>query len=160
MHFWENEDQKRILHDYLTWVILAHHGAVPTQERCDMAQDNSSRKCWERGVNLDPQKALGELAALSQRWYPAAFAAGGGLPEEPCFQHLFAGTLMLADWIASDRSLFPYCGECDARGEQRPSPEEEDSLSYSRRQAEKVLASSSHSVDTLDSKRTTTRRTP
>ena len=150
MHFWENEDQKRILHDYLTWVILAHHGAVPTQERCDMAQDNSSRKCWERGVNLDPQKALGELAALSQRWYPAAFAAGGGLPEEPCFQHLFAGTLMLADWIASDRSLFPYCGECDARGEQRPSPEEEDSLSYSRRQAEKVLASL---VWTLDDKR-------
>lgn len=150
MHFWENEDQKRILHDYLTWVILGHHGAVPTQERCDMAQDNSSRKCWERGVDLDPKKALGELAALSKLWYPAAFAAGGGLPEEPCFQHLFAGTLMLADWIASDRSLFPYCGEYDARGERRPSPEEEDSLSYSRRQAEKVLASL---VWTLDDKR-------
>ena len=77
MHFWENEDQKRILHDYLTWVILAHHGAVPTQERCDMAQDNSSRKCWERGVNLDPQKALGELAALSQRWYPGLLPPAG-----------------------------------------------------------------------------------
>lgn len=141
MHFWENEEQKKILHDYLTWVLLAHHGAVPTQERCDMAQDNSSKKCWECSVDFDPHKALSELADLSKRWYPAAFVAGGGLPEEPCFQHLFAGTLMLADWIASDRSLFPYCGECDARDERRPAPEEEDSLSYSRRQAEKVLAS-------------------
>lgn len=141
MHFWENEEQKKILHDYLTWVLLGHHGAVPTQERCDMAQDNSSKKCWECSVDFAPHKALSELADLSKRWYPAAFAAGGGLPEEPCFQHLFAGTLMLADWIASDRSLFPYCGECDARDERRPSPEEEDSLSYSRRQAEKVLTS-------------------
>ncbi|MDY4032447.1 MAG: CRISPR-associated helicase Cas3' [Pyramidobacter sp.] len=154
MHFWENEEQKDILDNYLTWVILAHHGAVFTQKRYQKVQDNSSENYWEKNVkdvkNLDPKEALRELAALSKLWYPLAFNADGGLPEEPFFQHFFAGTLMLADWMASDRSLFPYCGECDAQGERRPSPEEEDSLAYSRRQAKKVLASL---VWTLDDKR-------
>lgn len=137
MHFWETAEQKSILKEYLIFVILSHHGIIP--QKCEIkAADDLF--CWKKSENSDPALALGELTELSRQWYPEAFSGHSPLPDNPVFQHLFAGTLMLADWIASDRHLFPYCGERDSDDCRRPFPDEEDSLSCSRRLAARVLA--------------------
>ncbi|MGI6075024.1 MAG: CRISPR-associated helicase Cas3' [Pyramidobacter sp.] len=137
MHFWENSEQKSTLKEYLIFVILSHHGVIPEKSEIRTAD---SLFCWKKGNDIDPAQALKELMELSRHWYPQAFSGHSPLPDNACFQHLFAGTLMLADWIASDRRLFPYCGENDVTGCQRPFPNQEDSLACSRQLASKALA--------------------
>jgi CRISPR-associated endonuclease/helicase Cas3 len=50
-----------------------------------------------------------DLVKASRGWFPLAFEPGGKpLPSAPEFQHLFAGIVMLADWLGSDTRFFPY----------------------------------------------------
>ena len=66
---------------------------------------------WRRDSDLDPFAGMAELVALGTRWFPEAFDDGAGhLPSSSEFQHAFAGLVMLADWLGSDRhdSFFPF----------------------------------------------------
>ena len=60
-----------------------------------------------------PLDNLAELAKAGRKEFPEAFSPGlTPLPEAPVFQHLFAGLLMLADWIGSNSVNRPgFTGE-------------------------------------------------
>jgi CRISPR-associated endonuclease/helicase Cas3 len=77
------------------------------------------------------------LNSLMSGWFPQAFEKTAGqedaIPRSPAGQHFFAGMLMLADWIGSDASFFPYCGQ---KGRTGP---EEDPMPFARRQAGSAL---------------------
>jgi len=49
-------------------------------------------------------------------WFPLAFASNQpSLPNSEAFQHGFAGLVMLADWLGSDRAFFPFADDCADR---------------------------------------------
>lgn len=89
---------------------ICHHGrpnvndAPPFQETW-----------WKPRHGLDPRAGLSSLVAAAWRWFPRARDTGPALPDGPAFQHAFAGLVMLADWIGSDRhpAMFPYSEEGD-----------------------------------------------
>ncbi len=125
---------------YLQRIVLSHHGTVLNIEEIRKYADSSLR-CWDKSAAYDPWIALEELMVLTRSYYPGAFTDNTGeLPANGVFQNLFAGTLMLADWIASDKRLFPFCGE-DTDGAPRPFPAEADQLAWSRARAGRVLES-------------------
>lgn len=83
----------------LLLAVFAHHGRTP-----DLAYNKGSDigllVGWT-GRDREPFRRLDELVAEGRRVFPAAFASGPPLPETAAFQHLFAGLLMLADWLGS-----------------------------------------------------------
>lgn len=85
---------------------------------------------WRRHDCLDPHEGLAALATSARAWFPRAFESGPPLPESTEFQHAFAGMVMLADWIGSDRSdeLFPFSREVAT-----------DRLSFARERARTAL---------------------
>lgn len=68
----------------------------------------AARKYW-RVFNPDPFAGIAEIVEWARAAFPAAFGGGSGqrLPAEPRFHHLFAGLVMLADWIGSHPQWFP-----------------------------------------------------
>ncbi len=67
---------------------------------------------WEKRGDLDSFKGIESLLDYCRRWFPLAFASGGEpLPDAPELQHGFAGLVMLADWLGSDTSFFPFVDE-------------------------------------------------
>ena len=92
--------------DYLE-AVFAHHGRRPELDYRP-GSDGHLLESWlaHAGAPLDH---LAELAAAGRRQFPEAFTPGAGaLPDAPAFQHLFAGLLMLADWIGSSSTWFPF----------------------------------------------------
>lgn len=76
-----------------TW---SHHGTPVRIE-------SSKKDVW-------PDSALDRLAEVgtwAQKWYPDAFNDTPAFTQ-PEVQHVFNGALTLADWIASDTSLFGF----------------------------------------------------
>jgi CRISPR-associated endonuclease/helicase Cas3 len=52
--------------------------------------------------------SLAPLGDAVQKWFPIAFMTGGDpLPDRAQFWHGVAGLVTLADWIASDETIFP-----------------------------------------------------
>ncbi len=89
--------------------VFAHHGR-PWNKRVQ------ARQHWVAGPNGDPIGDLAAMRAALDAWFPAAFAPGPPLPDTPGFVHAFAGLVMLADWLGSDRAFFPFaCGEAGDR---------------------------------------------
>lgn len=92
----------------LMLAVFAHHGRTP-----DLAysQGSDARLLagWT-GHGREPFRRLDELVAAGRRMFAAAFASGPPLPQAPAFQHLFAGLLMLADWLGSsaEPERFPF----------------------------------------------------
>ena len=90
-----------------SFASLAHHGRP-------FSEPTSGEMRWRKGRggalgDYDPRPAAQEIGTLLPRWFPLAFEMGGDpLPEEPAFQHLFAGLVALADWIGSDRRWFEF----------------------------------------------------
>lgn len=84
------------------WLETAwsHHGAPLTRPRHKGRVDAS----WDETA----LKSLEKLSAATREWYPEAFGSDERLPKCVPAQHLFNGTLTLADWIASDPSLFNW----------------------------------------------------
>lgn len=110
--------------DARSWwgTVFAHHGrpwrVVP------------SRAHWNRIGEDDPVVDLAPMRANLDRWFVEAFAEGPMLPDQPGFQHAFAGLLMLADWLGSDSAAdaFPF-----ADGESS------DRMAFARRRAAEIL---------------------
>jgi len=94
--------------------LMAHHGRV----RAEFArQQRSGGRPWERHVRHwlaedghDPAASAAGIVDGVRARYPLAWAAGEGLPQAPRFVALFAGLLVLADWLGSDARRFPVEG--------------------------------------------------
>jgi CRISPR-associated endonuclease/helicase Cas3 len=96
----------------LLLAAVAHHGRpIPT----DNPGVTHDRDRWRRGHGLDPFAGMRELAEHAARWFPDALRHGPPLPSRAEFQHAFAGLVMLADWLGSDRdpARFPFSSSLD-----------------------------------------------
>ena len=85
-------------------VILAHHGSLPADDatRCDS-------RLWRPRNGYDPLAALAEVSEVVAGMFSHAFVDDGEcLPDEPRFQHAFAGVVTLADWLGSDPTVFGH----------------------------------------------------
>ena len=119
-------------------LILGHHGASLPES---VIQETSNlRPCWTSTEKIAPDIALTELIDFTQSNFPIVKNNQFPIPDSAAFQHYFSGMLMLADWIGSDRSFFPYCGETDWSGLLRPPFDTTTVLDWSREQAKKVLS--------------------
>lgn len=72
---------------------------------------------WRAERGLDPFAGIASLAASARAWFPNAFVSSSRsrLPDVPAFQHGFAGLVMLADWLGSDRRSFPFADDLGDR---------------------------------------------
>jgi CRISPR-associated endonuclease/helicase Cas3 len=96
METWFASDEAGVLID----TIFAHHGRP--------WQCKDSKADWCCGPDGDPVADRKEMREALDRWFPDAFQPGPAVPDAPAFHHAFAGLLMLADWLASDKGFFPY----------------------------------------------------
>lgn len=90
---------------------IGHHGRPVRWGEC-----GPNPALWQTHGSLDPFAGIGSLSASVRGWFPRAFeAARGDLPSTPAFQHGFAGLVMLADWLGSDRVSFPFAEDLGDR---------------------------------------------
>ena len=103
---------------------IGHHGRPM---RCDSSPVDPS--LWEEGKGRDPIAGAAALARRVEAWFPRAFTDGPALPNQPAFQHAFAGVVMLADWLGSDRhdDFFPFAST------------EEDRMAFARERAARAV---------------------
>ena len=90
---------------------LSHHGQ-PVSLKGGLA---SNPAIWRRYGDLRPREYVQRIGELAQRWFPSAWGTTAPpLPSAPPFQHMFLGLCILADWIGSKETWFPFCDEpCD-----------------------------------------------
>ncbi|MCA1998518.1 MAG: CRISPR-associated helicase Cas3' [Hyphomicrobiales bacterium] len=89
--------------------VFAHHG---TPVRHDWVHAEG----WGSGGphGYDPQREASAIGKLLPIWFPAAYRDGGTpLSNAERFQHLFCGLVALADWLGSNRAVFPFVAELD-----------------------------------------------
>ena len=99
---WADDDDE---HDTIARILLAavcHHGRP-------VANASRSEAAWKAGRAYDPTREARRLVGLARELFPEAWAPSKErLPNTAAFQHAFSGLVMLADWLGSDRKLFPY----------------------------------------------------
>ncbi len=113
----------------LLLAVFAHHGRTP-ELGYSKGSDAGLLAAWT-DRQREPLRRLEELAAAGRRIFAIAFDSGTPqLPAAPAFQHLFAGLLMLADWLGSsdEPERFPFT---EAGGRPREA--------FARRRAPEVL---------------------
>lgn len=131
---WDNQDGD-IAFEYLAG-SFSHHGE-PLDKFCQITKMG----LWPKDIKSPTWAFLKELAAALPLWFPLAFVKNQPpLPSSPGAQHLFAGMVMLADWIGSDSRFFPIL--------RTTLPGEE--LAYSRVAAATAVAAIG--LDTADSR--------
>ncbi len=113
--------------DALLFAAIAHHGRPIPVDHPDVQHD---ARRWHTLHGLDPFAGMRALAADTLRWFPDALREGPPLPDAPAFQHGFAGLVMLADWLGSDRApeRFPFSNALD-----------DDRISFARDRARRTL---------------------
>lgn len=89
---------------------LSHHGRPA---RGPEHSGTGPKEIWEPFAGYSPLDAATLLGQRIRAWFPEAFGPGPDLPDTSALQHLFAGTVVLADSIASDENLFPFESEPD-----------------------------------------------
>jgi len=100
-----------VLQDYLE-AVFSHHGNKPDLG-FSRGSDQHLVETW-RAKEGEPLRRLQEFLAVGRVQFPDGFrAAAGELPAAPSFQHLFAGLLMLADWIGSNADWFRFTEPAD-----------------------------------------------
>jgi CRISPR-associated endonuclease/helicase Cas3 len=102
---------------------VSHHGR-PVNQHTSPVIDYS---LWDLTSSSDPLKGVASLVNSACNWFPLAFNGDRTLPGSPNVQHAFAGLVMLADWLGSDRSIFCYASTL------------EDRMPFARQQAELAL---------------------
>jgi CRISPR-associated endonuclease/helicase Cas3 len=78
--------------------VLAHHGRP-----WHLSDPPASAQHWRVVGSDDPVARLASVRAALDRWFAPAFHDVPALPSRPAMIHAFAGLLMLADWLGSDR---------------------------------------------------------
>lgn len=90
---------------------LSHHGRPVRFDSSERTGSYHTAKTqWWRPENgRDPFQGIAALWTMAQQAFPRAFVPGGApLPAPPALQHRFAGLVMLADWLGSHESFFPF----------------------------------------------------
>lgn len=94
------------IHDYLL-AVFAHHGKTPELEY-NPGSDRALLRSWQ-ARDGEPLRRLADLIETGRTSFADAFVPTSAvLPNKPAFQHLFAGLLMLADWIGSNAEWFRF----------------------------------------------------
>ena len=78
--------------------VLAHHGRP---WRLDDPPESGHH--WRAAGTDDPVGALTLVREALDRWFAPAFEDAPKFPSRPAMVHAFAGLLMLADWLGSDK---------------------------------------------------------
>jgi CRISPR-associated endonuclease/helicase Cas3 len=114
------------LEDYLL-AVFAHHGRTPDLSYVQ-GSDSQLLEGWQVRSH-EALRRLDELLVAGREAFSAAFTEDASrLPDRPAFQHLFAGLVMLADWLGSDAGRFPFT-----------EPGDEPRVDFVRRRAPEVL---------------------
>lgn len=104
--------------DGLLAAVLAHHGRplnIATWQSGGDARRANAQKFWVPAHGYHPSKAATQIGNLMSDWFKEAFATSEeDLPGSPQFQHAFAGSVALADWIGSDREHFRFAATLQA----------------------------------------------
>jgi CRISPR-associated endonuclease/helicase Cas3 len=90
--------------DVALGTIVGHHGRpIPYQpsQHVDVA-------VWEARDGRDPIGEINRLADAAALWSDLPPDAAPDGWDAPAFSHLFAGLIVLADWVASTPELFPF----------------------------------------------------
>lgn len=103
---WDNRGGETVCALFVA--ALSHHGRP-----VNLGESRSKNPAiWRSFGVLHPQRGVERIGRLVRDWFPAAWTSGGSpLPSIPAFQHMFLGLCMLADWIGSDETHFPFCDE-------------------------------------------------
>lgn len=86
------------------------------------------RSWWCADDHYDPMQTLRDMGDHLAPWFPDAFQPCTSFEAPSAFQHAFAGLVMLADWLGSDRGLFPYS-----------EPDDGDRMIFARKKAVQAL---------------------
>ena len=88
---------------------FSHHGRpLAFQGQRSGSFFKAQNEWWRPQGQWDPMAAVTEVMRWAREAFPKAFEPGGRfLPDEPRFQHRFAGLVMLADWLGSHSYWFP-----------------------------------------------------
>ncbi|WP_018234387.1 CRISPR-associated helicase/endonuclease Cas3 [Thioalkalivibrio thiocyanodenitrificans] len=106
---------------------LSHHGKPARWSEPGL---RDLERYWEVRDGYDPMSALADMARVARKLFPDAFVADTPcIDATPELQHRFAGLLMLADWVGSDRQFFPCKPESD-----------ESRFAFAQRAAEHALS--------------------
>jgi len=95
------------LESYLhaTW---SHHGRPVNFDQGLAGKALTRAGYWRAHGSHDPMAAVAEVVTWAKTAFPTAFEPGGAtLPGSSRLQHLFAGLVMLADWLGSHPHWFP-----------------------------------------------------
>jgi CRISPR-associated endonuclease/helicase Cas3 len=116
---------------------VAHHGRPIQVDNPGVAPEP---RAWLAAHGLDPFAGVARLARDAAEWFPGALKKGRPFPRTAAFQHGFAGVVMLADWLGSDRSpeRFPFSEESDT-----------DRITFARGRAARALRESGVTTDDL-----------
>ena len=83
--------------------VLAHHGTLPRRAT------PPDPKLWLEDDGYAPLVALAELSSIMRAMFCIAFGVNHKpLPNAPRFFHALAGLIVLADWLGSDSTAFPF----------------------------------------------------
>ena len=116
-----------VLQDYLE-AVFAHHGKKPELEYSP-GSDRLLLRSWQVRDGAPLHQLAGLIDSGCANFADALAGSTERLPDASAFQHLFAGLLMLADWIGSDSGWFPFT-----------EPGDPPRLPFARAQAREALA--------------------
>lgn len=102
-------EKKKHLNAYLM-ASFSHHGFPLTLEKGDRSLEN--KKLWEKNPQSDtpdPFHGMSEIVYWAEAIFPEAFNYENRtpIPPNPQLQHIFAGMVILADWLGSNSLHFP-----------------------------------------------------
>ena len=100
---WDAEDGRTACALFIA--ALSHHGAPLDLH----ATRQPNAAVWRPYGALHPQRQVTHIGQCVGHWFPEAWSPGApALPSAVAFQHQFTGLCMLADWIGSDETRFPF----------------------------------------------------
>jgi len=144
---WGRDDQAAFA---LLCAAISHHGAPASTAALYRPE------LWVRRGGTDPVAGIRHVVTCALTWFPAARQQAPDLPESAAFQHAFAGLVMLADWIGSDRRWFDFRkddGPLDRAADARAGAHQViAALHLDARPARQVLAAGPIAIERLDPK--------
>lgn len=89
------------------FAVFSHHGKPFSIDESRYGYSKLAQRYWGP-QGLDPFEGVSEVVHWAREAFPDAFRSiSATMPLEPRFHHVFAGLVMLSDWIGSHPDWFP-----------------------------------------------------